>query len=38
MGYCDIDDYYMVRKFECLKMGKEWVVYEPNWDDIYMSM
>lgn len=38
MGYCDVDDYYNIRKSKCIAQGNEWVIYLPNWDNIYNAM
>ena len=38
MGYCDVDDYYNIRKSRCINEGHEWVIYLPNWDNIYNAM
>ena len=38
LGYCDLDDYYGVNKFSCLKHGNEWKTKDTNFDTISNSL
>jgi len=40
LGYCDVgtNDYYGISRSECEEMGKNWRIFDTNFDNIFKAM